>query len=229
VPAPYEVLGIARDADEDEIVSAYRDRVKEAHPDQGGSPREFRRVRSAYLALRNGEVDADIDAGEETPPGSEEGPAEDDAPAAEEEEETETISVEYLNYDALADHGWTLDDDRLFERAAAADLDAADYGVFAVEQNQSLLEAAEANGFAWPFACRGGACSNCAVAVIEGEMPPPVNHVLTPELLERGIRLSCVSAPVTTDTKVVFNVKHLPGVEELLLPASRFEQAHSGD
>ena len=222
MPSPYDVLDVPRDADEDAIVRAYRERVMEAHPDQGGSPEEFRRVRAAYQELRNGKT-ADDATDSATHPGD----ASDEAPAA--DNEPETVRVEYLNYDALDDHGWTLMDDDLFARAAEADLETVDHGDFEVEPGQSLLEAAEANGFAWPFACRGGACSNCAVAVIEGEMPPPVSHVLTPELLERGIRLSCVSAPVTEDAKVVFNVKHLPGVEELLLPASRFEQAHSSD
>jgi len=34
---------------------------------------------------------------------------------------------------------------------------------------------------------------------------------------------------VSDDAKVVYNLKHLPEVSELLLPASRFEQASSTD
>ena len=41
------------------------------------------------------------------------------------------------------------------------------------------------------------------VAVIEGDIPEPTSHVLTPELIEQGIRLSCIAAPITDDTRVV--------------------------
>jgi hypothetical protein len=57
----------------------------------------------------------------------------------------------------------------------------------------------------------------------------PVSHVLPEELLDRGIRLSCVGAPVTDDLKVVYNVKHMTDVEELLLPPGPFEWANLPD
>ena len=214
--SPYEILGVEPDADEDELVEAYRRRVKAAHPDQGGSTEEFQAVKTAYERIKSGDVRADIDAGEPSP-------SVDDA------DDTERIEhrVEYLDYEVLDDHGWSLDDDDLFERAAEADLSESDHGEIVVEPGESLLEAAENSGLAWPFACRGGACSNCAVAVIDVEGPPPPSHVLSSEMIDRGIRLSCITTPVTADTKIVYNVKHLPEVEELLLSASRFERAHS--
>ena len=58
--APFEVLGVDPDADEAEIDRAYRRRVMETHPDQGGSVRAFQRVKAAYEAIeaeRNGAVD----------------------------------------------------------------------------------------------------------------------------------------------------------------------------
>jgi ferredoxin len=205
VDSPFEILGVDPDADDDEIVRAYRERVIEAHPDQGGSRREFRAVQTAYEQIKAGD-ERDIER------------------APDETREQAGNEVEYLNYEVLDDYGWDLDDGDLFENASDEDLDAADHGAFVVQPDESLLEAAEKNGFAWPFACRGGACTNCAVAVIEGELPPPTSHVLPPEMIERGIRLSCMTAP-TTDAKIVYNVKHLPEVAELLLPASRFERA----
>lgn len=224
VESPCDVLGIDPDAEEAEIVRAYRRRVKEVHPDQGGSAREFKAVRTAYERLLAGD-DTKIEYGIEA---ADESADEVDGEDAE-DEEPEGATVEYLNYEVLDDFEWGLDDDDLFERAADAGLDSEDHGRFLVEPNEFLLEAAENRGFRWPYACRGGACSNCAVALIEGEMPPPANHVLPQELLDRGIRLSCVATPITEDAKVVYNVKHLPGVDELLLPASRFERAYSSD
>ncbi|WP_424001717.1 ferredoxin Fer [Haloarcula salina] len=212
--SPFEVLGVPPDADDDEVVDAYRERVKDAHPDQGGSIAEFQAVKTAYERLQNGYEPGDPLPEEDTESEAEPAPPEPDDPL-----------VEFLNFEVLDDRGWALDDDDLFEKAAAADLDTADYGRFYVEPNDTLLEAAEKNEFAWPFACRGGACTNCAVAVVEGEMPSPASHILPPDLTEKGIRLSCIAAPVSDDAKVVYNLKHLPEVSELLLPASRFEQA----
>jgi len=227
VQSPFEVLGIDPDADESAIVEAYRRRVKEAHPDHGGSEEEFRVVRTAYERIRAGydpsEDDASMDGVRERRRYHEVKRDEDP------DDDPEVVRVEYLDYAVLEDHGWRLTDEDLFEKAADAGLSPQDHGRLVVEEGETLLEAAENRGFAWPFACRGGACTNCAVAILEGEMPTPPGHILPPELDEQGIRLACISAPVSRDAKVVFNVKHLPGVEELVLPASRFERAHSND
>jgi len=221
VDSPFEVLGIEPDADDATVRDAYRRRVKEAHPDRGGSTREFQRVKEAYEKIQNGWEPAD----ESGPPQ----PGESESSVDGTTTEPEGTRVEYLNYEVLDDHGWELSDEDLFEKAARASLDEADYGELRVQPNQSLLEAAEDDGYAWPFACRGGACTNCAVAVVEGEMPTPTNHILPQEMLDKGIRLSCISSPVSDEAKIVFNVKYLPGVNELLLPASRFEGASTTD
>ena len=47
--AAYAVLGVPIDADESEIRAAYREKVKSAHPDRGGSREAFAEVRQAYL------------------------------------------------------------------------------------------------------------------------------------------------------------------------------------
>lgn len=219
--SPYAILGVDPDAEDEEIVEAYRERVLEVHPDQGGSQEAFQAVREAYQAIMSPDERSVDPAATEGSAVRDREPVGNRAPHYSE--------VEYLNYEVLEDKGWALDDDDLFEKAAAADLTREDHGEFDVEPGQYLLEAAEAAGLAWPFACRGGACSNCSVALVEGEIPPPVNHVLPPELIDRGIRLSCITQPVSPETKVVYNVKHLPAVEELLLPASRFEQAYADD
>lgn len=48
VAAAFSELGLPTDADADEVKSAYRDRVKETHPDRGGDEAAFRRVQKAY-------------------------------------------------------------------------------------------------------------------------------------------------------------------------------------
>ncbi|QLG61188.1 ferredoxin Fer [Halorarum salinum] len=209
--SPFDVLRVDPDADEEELDRAYRRRVIETHPDQGGSAEEFRRVRAAYerIVASDGEPPEDLEVEAE--------------PTTAETPET---TVEYLDYEVLDDHGWALDDDDLFEKAAAADLDAVDHGEFTVEAGETLLEAAENSGFAWPYACRGGACANCAVAVTEGELSQPVDHILPPEMTDRGIRLSCNGMPTTAELSVVYNVKHIPELDELRLPPHPFERAY---
>jgi ferredoxin len=267
VDSPFDVLGIDPDADEAEIDRAYRRRVIETHPDQGGSASEFRLVKSAYEAIQDGyeppekrESDAsgerNNDASDErdndggtsqsttTAPGRDgrrqnshrrQGPsdwqrrARNRHAAAETEDPDVNTRVEYLDFETITDHDWSLEDPDLFEKAAAADLDTESYGKFLAQPNETLLEAAEERGFAWPFACRGGACANCAVAVVEGELATPNDHILPEELTDEGFRLSCISTPVTETLKVVFNVKHLPKLEELRLPSTPFDRVHSDD
>lgn len=211
--SPFEILGIEADADEETVEQAYRERIIEAHPDHGGSTREFQLVRTAYKQLkasdRSGDdAEIDIERKGKVKNGS---------------------RIEYLNYAVLDDHGLDLNDDDLFEKAADSGLDPEDYGKFLVKPHESVLEAAENRGFMWPFACRGGACANCAVIVKEGELSMPVNNILPSEMIERGIRLSCNGIPITDEMKIIYNIKHLPELEELRLPPRPFKLAHASD
>ena len=248
--SPFDVLQVDPDASDEAIDRAYRRRVLETHPDQGGSATEFQRVRRAYERLKSGEKRAKLEERWESsrpdPRGAaengqtrqradaaenDEGAGEDDGADPDEAADAgvDGKRVEFLNYDVLSDHGWTLDDDDLFEKASEADLAPDDYGRVLVRPRESLLEAAEERGFTWPYSCRGGACANCAVAVVEGEMEMPAGQILTPEFVDQGIRLSCISAPTTDEAKVVFNVKHLPGLDELRLPPRQFDGAQAND
>jgi len=213
--SPFDVLDVDEDADEATIERAYRARVKEAHPDQGGTLEEFQLVRRAYRELdereRNGdaadETDlADIDLTDE------DGAA--DAP--------QPARVEFLDYEAIDDYGWSLDDDDLFRKASHADLDESVHGRLLVQPDESLLEGAENRGFTWPFSCRGGACANCAVFLVEGELSQPTDHIMPEDLAERGFRLSCNGYPVSDELKIVFNVKQLPELDDLILPPGPF-------
>ncbi len=237
--SPYDVLGLDADADEDAVVRAYRERVKQAHPDHGGSIAEFKRVRRAYEHVTAGRDPAAFEADLDTEPVSDRsgagrgrtapgGDPSDDG-ADEEPESGLGPTVEYLDYAVVESRGWDLTDEDLFARAEAADLDVDSHGLLVVEPRETLLEAAERYGFSWPYACRGGACANCAVAVVEGDLEMPVSTVLDDELTDRGVRLSCIGEPVTDDLKIVFNIERLPGLAELRLPAEQFGNARADD
>jgi len=231
VPSPYEVLGVDPGAGEAEIRRAYRRRVKRAHPDQGGSSTEFRAVQDAYEELTESKPHGD-DAGAQrwrdgwqrdrrrNGRGNHRGTQRHRRRSRTRDQPVES-SVEYLNYAVLDDHGWRLDDPRLFEKARITALNPADYGTLTVEDGHSLLEAAEAAGQEWPFSCRGGACANCAVKVCSGRLSLPVDHILPDSMTERGFQLSCVGHPATRTLQVVYNVKHLSELEELRLPPRR--------
>jgi ferredoxin len=218
VPSPFEILSVDPGASDEEIERAYRERVKETHPDHGGSLEAFQSVREAYERILSGEAD-----------GTERQRV--DASGADEDDGGGSIHprVEYLNYEVLDDHGWSADDDALFEKAAAAGLSDVDFGSFHVLPRESVLEAAERNGYAWPFACRGGACANCALVVLEGDVETRVDHVLPDEMVADGFQLACNGIPTSDELRVLYNVKHMPELEELLLPPRPFEQAHSDD
>jgi ferredoxin len=213
--SPFKVLLLDSDATEEDVVRAYRERVKDVHPDQGGSIEEFRAVKQAYDELLARDLDT-ADYGIET---------EDDENSIDDS----LARVEYLNYEALDDFGWELDDEDLFEKAAEADLGAADYGEVLVESDSFLLASTENNGLTWPFSCRGGACANCAVKVVSGELSIPANHILPDEMLDRNIYLSCVGEPMTDELQIVFNIKHLPELEDLRLPPGPYKGVAADD
>ena len=119
-------------------------------------------------------------------------------------------TVEYLNYETLDDQGWDMDDDDLFEKAADAGLDDEDYGTLEVAQGEYILEAAEAQGYDWPFSCRAGACANCASIVFEGDIDMDMQQILSDEEVEeKNVRLTCIGSPAADEVKIVYNAKHL--------------------
>ena len=119
-------------------------------------------------------------------------------------------TVEYLNYEVLDDHGWDMDDDDLFENAADAGLDEEDYGTIEVNEGEYILEAAEAQGYDWPFSCRAGACANCAAILKDGGIEMDMQQILSDEEVdEKQVRLTCIGHPTTDEVRIVYNAKHL--------------------
>jgi len=119
-------------------------------------------------------------------------------------------TVEYLNYEVVSDEGWDMDDDGLFEKAADAGLDPEDYGELEVAEGEYILEAAEAQGYDWPFSCRAGACANCAAILTKGEINMDMQQILSDEEVEeKNVRLTCIGTADTEEVQIVYNAKHL--------------------
>jgi hypothetical protein len=53
VDGAYAVLGLSTGASDEAVRRAYREKVKEVHPDQGGTHAEFRQVQEAYTTATN--------------------------------------------------------------------------------------------------------------------------------------------------------------------------------
>lgn len=49
--SPYDVLGLDRNASQDDVKKAYRKLAREHHPDKGGDPEKFKKVQEAYEVL----------------------------------------------------------------------------------------------------------------------------------------------------------------------------------
>lgn len=115
--------------------------------------------------------------------------------------------VEFLNYDVLEQKEWSLEDDKLFEKARNADLEDEDYGVLEVEEDQSILIAAEEEGYEWPYGCRQGMCASCASILIEGEIDISGQQILSEEQIEDNVRVTCIGTPDTEEVKIVYNAQ----------------------
>jgi hypothetical protein len=57
----YAVLGVSKDASQDEVKNAYRTLAKQHHPDKGGDPEKFKEINEAYSILSDPALRAQYD------------------------------------------------------------------------------------------------------------------------------------------------------------------------
>jgi 2Fe-2S type ferredoxin len=127
-------------------------------------------------------------------------------------------TVTYLDYQIVDRNDWDLYDESIFDHAADADLDDSEFGEFEVSTGEYILEAAEAQGYDWPFSCRAGACANCAAIVVEGEVEMDMQQILSDEEVEENnVRLTCVGSAESDEVKIVYNAKHLDYLEDRVI------------
>ncbi len=135
-----------------------------------------------------------------------------------EDDSGSSSTVEYLNYEVLAERGWSLEDEDLFEKAAAADIDDTDHGTIDVPDHEYVLDAAEDQGHEWPFECRAASCANCAAILVEGKLEMDMDLILTEEeVRERDIRLTCQSTVETDEAKIVYNAQYLDYLQDRVI------------
>lgn len=64
-----------------------------------------------------------------------------------------------------------------------------------VEDTETILDAAEAQGLELPSSCKSGSCSSCVAKVVEGQIDQSEQVFLDDEQMAKGFALLCVTYP----------------------------------
>lgn len=70
---------------------------------------------------------------------------------------------------------------------------------------EAIIDAAERQGIALPYSCRGGICSTCRARLVEGEVDMDATYALEDYEIARGFILCCQSHPATDRVVVDFD------------------------
>jgi ferredoxin len=71
----------------------------------------------------------------------------------------------------------------------------------ALVEDQTVLESAQEAGLELPCSCCAGVCTTCAALLLEGTVDQSDGMGISPELIQQGYALLCVSYP-RSDLKI---------------------------
>jgi len=99
------------------------------------------------------------------------------------------LVVDTLNPIDLEDTKMTTYQVRLINKKRAIDI------TIPVDENTTILDAAEQQDIELPFSCQSGSCSSCVAKVVEGEVDQSEQVFLDEEQMAKGFIVLCVSYP----------------------------------
>ncbi|MBR2648516.1 MAG: phenylacetate-CoA oxygenase/reductase subunit PaaK [Sediminibacterium sp.] len=118
----------------------------------------------------------------------------------------ELFGVKTTLRQAQGDRPEAIDDIMTSKRNITIKLDGVTFD-FELRNNESILDAALAQGADLPFACKGGVCCTCKAKLVEGKVKMDVHYGLEPDEIAAGFILTCQSHPQTQRVLVDFDAK----------------------